>query len=816
MSQVEKLKEIPRSIEEEMRSSYLDYAMSVIVGRALPDARDGLKPVHRRVLFGMYEMGNYSNKPHKKSARVVGDVMGKYHPHGDAAIYDTIVRMAQDFSMRHVLVDGQGNFGSVDGDAAAAMRYTEIRLSKIAEEFLKDIEKETVAHGRNYDDTLDEPLLLPTKIPNLLVNGASGIAVGMATNIPPHNLGEVCDALVQIIKNPELENKELYKIVKGPDFPTQGIIYGTSGIKNAYDTGKGKFFVRAKSSIENIGKGNRQQIVVTEIPYQVNKARLIESIANLVRDKKIEGIRDLRDESDREGMRIVIEIKSDATSEVILNQLYTNTQMQISYGVILLALVNNKPKVISLREALDIFIQHRREIVTRRTIFDLKKAEARAHILQGLKIALDNLDAVIALIRKSKDPHIAKESLCKKFELSEIQATAILEMRLQRLTNLERDKIIQEYKDILKLIEDLKKILADEKLVSNIIVSELEETKKEFANKRLTEIRSKLEEFSKEDLIEEEEMVVTFTHAGYIKRNPVSLYKSQKRGGKGKVGTGVKDEDFVTSLFVASTHSYVLVFSDRGRVYWLKVHEIPQAGRAARGRPIVNLVQMQPSETVAAILPVKEFSEGSFVFMATRSGIVKKTDLMQFAHPRNSGIIACTVKDGDKLIGAQITGGDMEVFLASKEGQAIRFNESEVRSMGRQASGVYGMDLGKDDEVVNMQVFKKEGTLLTVTQKGYGKRTETTEYRKQSRGGKGIMTINITEKNGPLVGLSLVTDDDDIMLITDQGQLIRMHAKDVSVIGRATQGLRLINLHKGETLVSVTKIVPEEAAETAE
>ena len=666
----------------------------------------------------------------------------------------------------------------------------------------------SVPYGPNYDDSLQEPLLLPTKIPNLLVNGSSGIAVGMATNIPPHNLGEVCDALVQLIENPSIDNKDLYKTIKGPDFPTAGIIYGTSGIRDAYEKGKGKFTVRARASIENVGKSERKQIVVTELPYQVNKAKLIESIADLVREKKVEGIRDLRDESDREGMRIVIETKTDATPEVILNQLYTNTQMQISYGVILLALVHNKPKIISLREALELFIQHRKEIVTRRTVFDLRKAEERAHILAGLVIALDHLDEVIALIRKAKDPATAKEGLQKKFSLTEIQATAILEMRLSRLTNLERDKIVNEYEEIKKLIAELQKILADERLVAKIVAKELGATKEEFADKRRTEIRSRLEEFSEEDLIEEEEMVITVTHAGYVKRNPASLYKSQKRGGKGKVGTGVKEEDFVTSMFVASTHAYLLVFSDRGRLYWLKVHEVPQAGRSAKGKPIVNLVNMNPGETVAAVLTVDEFVEGKYVFMATRRGIVKKTDLMQFANPRSNGILACTVEDGDKMIGVQLTDGKMQIFLASKNGQAIRFDEEEVRPMGRQAVGVYGMDLEKGDEVVSMEVITNEGTLLTATQNGYGKRTDTNEYRKQSRGGKGIMTINVTDKNGPAVGLSMVQDDDDVMLITDQGQLIRMHAKDISVIGRATQGVRLISLAQGEKLVSLAKIVP--------
>ena len=813
MTETDIKREIPKAIEDEMQSAYLDYAMSVIVGRALPDVRDGLKPVHRRVLYGMFDMGNLHNKPYKKSARVVGDVMGKYHPHGDAAIYETIVRMAQDFSLRYPLIDGQGNFGSVDGDAAAAMRYTEIRLAKIAEEFLADIEKDTVPFGRNYDDTLDEPLVLPAKIPNLLVNGSTGIAVGMATNVPPHNLNEVCDALIALIRKPQLETKELFQIVKGPDFPTAGIIHGKKGIKDAYETGRGKFMVRARATIEETKKGDRQQIIVTELPYQVNKARLMESIAELVRDKRIEGISDLRDESDREGMRMVVELKRDAVPAIVLNQLYANTQMQISYGVIMLALVHGKPKVIPLREALELFVVHRKDVVTHRTVFDLQKAEERAHILEGLKIALDNLDAVIKTIRKAKDPDVARTELCKEYKLSAIQANAILEMRLQRLTGLEREKILEEYKATLELVSQLQKILADEQLVYDIVVKELEEVKKSYGDARRTEIKAQLEEFSDEDLIAEEEMVVTVTHAGYIKRNPVTLYRSQRRGGKGKVGTGVKEEDFVTSLFVASTHTYVLIFSDRGKLYWVKVHEIPQAGRAAKGKPIVNLVQMAQEEKAAAILPVKEFVEGQYVVMATKNGIIKKTDLMAYSNPRASGIIACGIEEGDRMIAATLTDGKSDIFLATKQGQAIRFKEGEVRPTGRQAVGVWGIDLDKEDVVVGMEVFTSEGTVLTATEYGYGKRTETKEYRVQSRGGKGIMTMRVTDKNGPVVGVAQVTDDDDVMLISDQGQLIRTKAKEISVIGRATQGVRLIHLQEKERLVALAKIVPEDEDE---
>jgi len=801
-----------KSIVEEMRSAYLDYSMSVIVGRALPDIRDGLKPVHRRVLYGMYEMGNMSNKPHKKSARVVGDVMGKYHPHGDSAIYDTIVRMAQHFSMRAPLVDGQGNFGSVDGDSAAAMRYTEIRLSKIAESFLEDIEKDTVSYARNYDDTLNEPTLLPTKVPNLLLNGASGIAVGMATNIPPHNLNELSDGLVHLINNPDCQNKALYKIIKGPDFPTAGEIYGHKGIEQAYETGRGKFKIRAKAMIEEARRADRQQIVVTDLPYQVNKARLIESIANLVRDKKLEGISDLRDESDRDGNRVVIELKRDATPKVVMNKLFTLTQMQTSFGIIMLGLVNNKPKVVSLREALLLFIEHRRQVVTRRTLFDLKKAQARAHILEGLKIALDNLDAVIKLIRSSKDPKVARDGLMKNFKLSHIQSNAILEMRLQRLTNMERAKIIEEYKALLKHIKGLEAILENPKLVDEIILDEIKDIRARFGTPRKTEIKGVLEEFSDEDLIEEEEMVVTVTHAGYIKRNPLSLYKSQKRGGKGKVGTGIKQEDFVSDVFVSSSHAYLLVFTDAGKLYWLRVHELPQVGRAARGKPIINLLEMSQKENIAAILPVKAFELGQYIMMATKNGVVKKTDLMAFSNPRAKGIIALDIKDGDRLIDVRLTDGDCDVFLATQHGFSIRFNESQVRSMGRTASGVGGIKFkDKSDSVVGMVILNQETTILTATQNGYGKRTKSTEYRAQTRGGKGLTNIKVTTKNGPVVGISQIADEDDVMLISSKGKLIRMHAQDISIIGRATQGVRLINVEKDETMNSVAKIINEEA-----
>jgi DNA gyrase subunit A len=800
------------NIEDEMTQSYVDYAMSVIVGRALPDVRDGLKPVHRRVLYAMNEMGNTHSKAHKKSARVVGDVMGKYHPHGDMAIYDTIVRMAQPFSLRYCLVDGQGNFGSVDGDAPAAMRYTEIRLSRVAEEFLEDIEKDTVDYGRNYDDTLDEPLVLPSKIPQLLVNGSSGIAVGMATNIPPHNLTEVIDASIKLIKEPTVEDKTLFEIVKGPDFPTSGIIYGKSGIKEAYSTGRGKIMIRARAKIEETKRADKEQIVITEIPYQVNKAKLLEDIATLVRDKRIEGISDIRDESDKDGMRVVIELKREALSEIILNQLYQNTQLQISYGIIMLALVNNQPKVITLREALELFISHRREIVTRRCVYDLKKAEERAHILLGLKIAIDNIDEVIALIRKAKDAETARLGLMKRFSITEIQSKAILDMKLERLTNLEREKIVLEYEEVVKLMEKLKEILSDERLVYEIIVQEMEEIKKKYGDERKTDIMSRVKEFTEEDLIAEEDMAVTVTHGGYIKRNPVTIYRSQRRGGKGKVGMGMKEEDFVEQLFVASTHSYLLILSNLGRIYWLKVYEVPEAGRAAKGKPIVTMVKMNQSkgEKIQAILSVKDFEEGKCIVMATKKGIIKKTDLMEFANPRPSGIIAVTIDDDDALISASIVSKGQDIFLASKKGKAIRFNEENVRSMGRNARGVIGFRMKSGDELVGMEVLAEDAAILTATSKGFGKRTPLEEYREQGRGGQGIITIKANERNGEVVGVAQVTDKDDIMIMTDKGKLIRLRGKSISEIGRNTQGVRLVNMDESERVASIAKVVEED------
>ena len=806
---------IPRNIVDEMTQSYVDYAMSVIVGRALPDVRDGLKPVHRRILYAMNEMGNVHSKAHKKSARVVGDVMGKYHPHGDSAIYDTIVRMAQSFSMRYIMVDGQGNFGSVDGDAAAAMRYTEIRLARIAEEFLEDIEKDTVDYGRNYDDTLDEPLVLPTKIPQLLVNGSSGIAVGMATNIPPHNLTEVIDAVIKLIKEPGCDDKILFDIVKGPDFPTAGIIYGKSGIKEAYTTGRGKIVIRARAKIEEMKKGDRERIVVTELPYQVNKAKLLEDISTLVRDKRIEGISDLRDESDKDGMRMVIELKKDALSEILLNQLYQNTQLQISYGIIMLALVGNQPKVITLREALDLFVSHRREIVTRRCVYELKKAEERAHILLGLKVAIENIDEIIALIKKAKDTETARLGLMKRFTITEIQAKAILDMKLERLTNLEREKIVKEYEEVVKLMEKLKEILSDERLVYEIIVQELEEIRKKYGDERKTDIVGRVKEFTEEDLIAEEDMVVTVTHGGYIKRNPASIYRSQRRGGKGKVGMGVKEEDFIEQLFIASTHSYLLILSNLGRIFWLKVYEVPEAGRAAKGKPIVTMVKMNQDkgEKIQAVLSVKNFEEGKCIVMATKKGIIKKTDLMEYSNPRPSGIIAVTIDDDDTLISASIVSKGQDIFLASKKGKAIRFTEEDVRAMGRTARGVIGFRMKEKDELVGMEVLGKDASILTVTSRGYGKRTSLDEYREQGRGGQGIITIKANERNGEVVGALQVTDKDDLMIMTDKGKLIRLKTKSISEIGRNTQGVRLVNIEEGERVASIAKVVEEEEEE---
>ena len=803
---------MPVNIEDEMRKSYMDYAMSVIVGRALPDVRDGLKPVHRRVLFAMSELSNDWNKPYKKSARVVGDVIGKYHPHGDSAVYDTIVRMAQSFSMRHPLVDGQGNFGSIDGDSAAAMRYTEVRMDRLAHELLTDIDKETVDFGPNYDDSLQEPLVLPCKFPNLLVNGSEGIAVGMATKIPPHNLGEVIDALIAVIDNPALDFDDLLRLVPGPDFPTGGFILGRDGIREAYAGGRGIIQTRARALVEKDRRTGRESIIVNEIPYQVNKAKLIEKIAELVKEKKIEGISDLRDESDREGMRIVIELKKESIPEVILNQLYKMTQMQSSFGIIMLAIVNGQPRVLALREVLDRFIEHRKEIITRRCIFELKKAEARAHILEGLKIALENLDEVIQIIKSSTNPAEAKERLMTRFGFSTLQAQAILDMRLHRLTGLERDKIIAEYNEILALIQRLKEILASEVEILSIIKQELIEIKERFANPRRTEIIAKTGDLSLEDLIVEEDMVVTVSHTGYIKRNAVSLYRAQRRGGKGKTGMRPKEEDFVEHLFIASTHAYILVFTDLGKVYWLKVHEIPQGGRATRGKAIVNLLQLSSEENVTSILPVKEFVEDKYIVTATRNGVVKKTELMAYSNPRAGGIIALTIDEGDRLVSTRLTDGTMDILLASSHGKSIRFPEKDVRSMGRTSRGVRGMMLEAGDSIIGMEVVTDAtaATLVTVTENGYGKRTDLDEYRVQSRGGKGIITIKTTERNGQVVDIKLVNDESDLMFITDRGKVLRTGVSMLSIIGRNTQGVRLMVLESGERIVAVARLAEKD------
>jgi len=797
-------------IEEEIKRSYLDYAMSVIIGRALPDVRDGLKPVHRRILFAMHDLKNYHNRSYKKSARVVGDVIGKYHPHGDQAVYDALVRMAQDFALRYTLVDGQGNFGSVDGDAPAAMRYTEVRMAKLASEFLADIDKETVEFVENYDGSLVEPALLPTRVPSLLVNGSAGIAVGMATNIPPHNLGEIAQAVVALIDDPEISIKGLMKYVPGPDFPTRGFIYGRKGIKEAYETGRGVIHLRARASVETKARGKKNSIVVSELPYQVNKARLLERIADLVKDKKIEGISDIRDESDRDGMRMVLELKRDAVPQVVMNQLFKFTAMQSTFGINLLAIVNSRPEVLTLKDILGHFIEHRREIIIRRTRFDLAKAEARAHILEGLKIALDNLDKVIKMIRGSANPAEAKELLMTKLSLSDIQAQAILDMRLQRLTGLERDKILGEYREVIKLIAKLKQILASDELVRRIVREETEEIAKDYGDERRTEIVATTSEIDLEDMIAEEDMVVTLSHTGYIKRTPASLYRAQRRGGKGKKGMGTKDEDFVEKLFVASTHHYLLIFTDAGRLYWLKVHELPQAGRASKGKAIVNLVNMTGGEQVTTVLAVKEFSEERNVVMATEGGIIKKTALMEYSRPRPGGIIALRLAEGDRLVSARLSDGDMEVFMATRSGKAIRFGEDKVRGMGRVAAGVKGIDLEDDDAVVAMEAVAGSPTVLTVTANGFGKRTRLDEYPLRNRAGKGVITIKTSERNGPVVGALTVDDDDEMMLISDQGQIIRMKVGGINVLGRNTQGVKLIGLKPGERLVGVASLAENE------
>jgi DNA gyrase subunit A len=801
---------VPVYIEEEMRESFMAYAMSVIISRALPDVRDGLKPVHRRVLYAMYDAGNTPDKAYKKSARLVGDIMGKYHPHGDTAIYDTIVRMAQDFNMRYPLVDGQGNFGSIDGDNPAAMRYTEIRMTPLAEEMLVDIERETVDFIPNYDDSLKEPRVLPSRIPNLLINGAAGIAVGMATNIPPHNLGEVIDALVALVETPEITIKQLMKHIPGPDFPTGGFIHGAEPIVQAYNEGKGVIQMRGKTFTETVKRTGKEQIIISEIPYMVNKVRLIEQIAGLVQEKKIEGIADLRDESDRDGMRIVIELKRDAVSEIVINQLYKHTALQDSFGINMLAIADGKPKLLNLKEALKAFIDHRKEVVTRRTAYDLRKAQERLHILEGFRIALDNLDAVIMLIRNSADPKVAKDGLMANFGFSESQAQAILDLRLQRLTGLERDKIMEEHRETVGLIAKLRAILADEKEIYKIIVEELKEIKEKYGDERRTQIIDRTDEISIEDTIVDEDMAVTISHDGYIKRNPITLYRAQRRGGKGKIGTTTKEEDFVEYLFIASMHSYILFFTTIGKVYWIKVHELPQASRAARGKPIVNLLNLEPGERVSAFLTVREFQEGRYIVFATKNGLIKKTELMAYANPRASGIRAIGLEDRDEVIGVRLTDGRQEIILSTADGQSIRFREEQVRPTGRGTFGVVGMKLDPGDKVVSMEILTLGFDILTVSEGGFGKRTAMDEYRLQSRGGKGIITMKTTDKTGRVVGVQQVTEDDQLMLVTNGGKIIRLRIKDIRVIGRNTQGVCLIDVEEGERVVSLARLAEKE------
>ncbi|MCP4105335.1 MAG: DNA gyrase subunit A [Desulfobacteraceae bacterium] len=804
------------SIESEMKKSYLDYAMSVIIGRALPDVRDGLKPVHRRILFSMGEMKNDWNKPYKKSARVVGNVLGKYHPHSDTAIYDSIVRMAQPFSLRYVLADGQGNFGSVDGDNPASMRYTEIRMAKIAHQMLEDIDKETVDFTPNYDESEMEPSVLPAKIPNLLINGSSGIAVGMATNIPPHNLSEIISAVKALIDNPGITCQELIEYIPGPDFPTAAIIYGTKGIHDAYRTGRGIIKLRARSKIETDKKTGTETIIVTEIPYQVNKAKLVEKMSALAKNKEIEGIRYVRDESDREGMRIAIALKKDQMADIILNQLYKHTQMENSFGIIFLAIVNQRPEYLSLKEILEHFVLHRREIITRRTEYDLRKAEELAHILEGLKIALENLDNVVSLIRESKTSAEARDRLMQNFGLSQIQAKAILDMRLHRLTGLEQTKILEEYENVLKDIAKFKEILGDERIILNIIKDELTEIETEFGDSRRTEIVGETKELTIEDMIVEEDMVVTISNNGYIKRNPITLYQSQHRGGKGKTAMGTKDEDFVDRMFVASTHHTFLFLTNMGRVYWLKVYDIPQAGRQSRGKAVVNLLNFKEGEMLATVLAVPSFDPGLHVIMATKKGVVKKTDIMSYSRPRTDGIIALTLVEDDELIAARITNGTLNVFLGSASGKSIRFHESDVRPTGRTAQGVRGMNIAKGDHIVGMEVLTHGQTLFAATENGYGKRTSIDEYPVQKRGGKGVITIKTSTRNGRVVGILLVEEDDDLMLMTDAGKLIRTPISAINVISRNTQGVKLIGMETGERVTGVARLAEKEEEEQEE
>lgn len=804
-------KVVPIDIEDEMKDSYINYAMSVIVGRALPDVRDGLKPVHRRVLYAMNELSLQHTKPYKKCARIVGECMGKYHPHGDIAIYDTLVRMAQDFSLRYPLIEGQGNFGSVDGDAPAAMRYTEARLARISDEMLADIDKDTADFVPNFDESLTEPTILPARLPNLLINGSSGIAVGMATNIPPHNLTEVVDGVIATIDEPGIDIKSLMKIIKGPDFPTGGIIQGMDGIKSAYLTGRGLVRLSAKANIES-QKGNREAIVITEIPYQVNKAQLIENIAQLVTDKKIEGISDLRDESDKDGMRVMVELKRDANAQIVLNQLFKHTQLETTFGIIMLALVDNHPRVLNLKGIIDCYIDYRKSVVVRRTKFELKKAQERAHILEGLKKALAHLDEVIKTIKKSKNPPEAKVALVKKFSLSEIQAQAILDMQLARLTGLEREKIEAEYLELIKKIEFYQAILKSEKKVLEIIKDELKEIKKTYGDERRTQIVAKREEIELEDLIAEEDVVITISHAGYIKRLPVSAYRKQRRGGKGVTAVEMREEDFVEDLFVASTHDYILFFTNIGKVHWLKVHEIPQVGRMAKGKVIINLLELTSGETVKAMVAVKDFDEGRNLIMATKLGLVKKTQLALYSHPRKGGIIGIGLEKDDELIEVKLTDGKQEIVLATKDGKAIRFNEEDVREVGRSAKGVRGMRLNKKDEVVGMEIIDKDATLLTVAEMGVGKRTDFSQYRKQSRGGKGIINLKVTNKNGAVVGIKSVTDKDELMMLTHTGMMVRCAVKDIRETGRNSQGVRLMRLDGKDRVASVARLIPEDGA----
>ncbi len=804
----------PRDIEEEMKTSYIDYAMSVIIGRALPDVRDGLKPVHRRILYTMKEIGLSKRSAFKKSARVVGDVLGKYHPHGDVAVYDALVRMVQEFSLRYTLVDGQGNFGSLDGDPPAAMRYTEVRMDTIADEMLADIDKNTVDFVPNYDGSLTEPTVLPAKLPNLLINGSSGIAVGMATNIPPHNLSEVVDAIIALIDNPAIEIKDLGKIIRGPDFPTGGIIYGKSGIKDYIETGRGSIRIRAKAEIEDI-RGGRQAIIVNEIPYQVNKSLLLSHIAELVREKKLEDISDIRDESNREGVRIVIEIKRDGNAQIVLNQLYKHTQLGVSFGVIMLALVNNRPKVLNIKEILEQYIEYRKSIVVKRTQFELDKADKRAHILEGLRIAIDNLDKIIKTIRESKDTETAQTELMAKFKLTKIQAQAILEMKLQQLTGLERKKLEEEYLELIKTIEKLKAILASPKKILDIIKEELVELKDKYGDKRKTSIVAQTTELTEEDLVQKEDVVITVSHVGYIKRLPTSVYRSQHRGGKGITGIIPKAEDFVEDIYITTTHAYLLFFSNKGRVYWLKVYEIPETSRQSKGKALVNHIRITADEKITAVIPVELFEEvtDKFLLMVTKRGTVKKTELLAYSNPRPSGIIAINLADGDELIDVKLTDGKQKVFIATRQGRAALYNDAQVRNMGRNAKGVRGIRLQENDIVVGADIVSPEDVILTVTEKGYGKRTQVKEYRLTNRGAKGVTNLKITDKNGVVVGIRKILAEEDIMITTIQGMTIRVPVKNISIIGRATQGVRLMKLDEGDKVAAIAKLVKDEGEE---